>query len=405
MLNSPPNLSLSIATPLLAGLLLACATPAVGATATATREAKHPVVRAVVANTAGALTVHHAATGITLLEVNLPGPASSLVPLGDQRHVAAVVGTKNTAQLIDAGSWSEPHDDHAHSFVTTPSLVGPGITSDRPSHVVADGDHVVVFGDGTGAADRYSLAALAAGKTTPTSTVRAPHAHHGVAVPLGETTLLSTASSAGGRPDTIVHLDASGRVLARFPGCPGLHGEASGIDWAAFGCADGTLLVEGSPLRARKVSYPSALTGRVGTWNRTPSGRHLIGAYGTLGVLLLDRTTGSQHLTPISGVVHAVKADSTAAAALVLSRDGRLQRLAARNGKSIRSVQAVEPFSAPTGAPSPKLAVTGGRVAVSDPARGRVVMFDARTLRQTGAFRTPGTPAQLTLTGAAPADR
>lgn len=373
---------------------------ALGATATTAKEAPRPTLRVVVADaTTGQTTVHHAASGRRLAEVTLTGPVSSLVTLGDGRHVAAVVASRNAVQLVDSGSWSEPHDDHTHTFLSAPRLLNLALTADRPSHVVAEHDDVVVFGDGTGAADRYSLAALIAGRGAPT-TVRGSVAHHGVGIPFGDGLLVSAAPSPAARPDSVLHVDATGTVRTRFADCPGLHGETSGDHWAAFGCLDGTLLVEGATPTARKLAYPAGAVGRVATWNRSRTGRHLVGALGTSGVLIVDRKTGTQHLTPLPGIVHAVKTDPADSAALVLTRDGRLHRVAIATGAVRGSTAVIPPFTAPTGAPSPKLAVGLGRAVVSDPATGRVTVVRSRDLTVATAFRGPTTPHQVAVTGA-----
>lgn len=399
---SPRALPAPIA-PVLACALIA-APPAQSATGTSAKEAHAPVIRVAVADGAsGRLTVHHAASGRRVLETELPGPASSLVTLGDNRHLAAAVGAKNAVQLIDGGSWTEPHDDHTHSFVAPPAVVGEPLASERPSHVVAEGDEIVIFGDGAGSVDRYSLAALVGGGSA-TAVRRTVTPHHGVGVPFSTGLLVSSAPASGARPDSVVQLDAQGRQLARFDGCPGLHGETSGADWAAFGCVDGTLLVEGSPLRARKLAYPAGLAGRVGTWNRTASGRHLVGAYGTAGLLIVDRRSGTQHLTAIDGLVHAAKTDGGSSAAFALTRDGKVHRVAAGSGQVRSSAQAIEPFTSPAGVPTPKLAVAGGRVAVSSPARGTVTVLRASDLRVITTFRVAGTPTQVALLGDRPHD-
>lgn len=391
----PRFLALSTA----AATTLAMSSTATAATATSAKEAPRPTLRVVVADAAtGQATVHHAASGRRLAEFTLPGPASGLVTLGDGRHVATVVASRNSVGVIDAGSWSEPHDDHTHTYVAPPRLVEVAITSDRPSHVVAEHDDVVVFGDGSGAADRYSLEALGAGRATPSS-VRASVPHHGVGVPFGDGLLVSSAPSPAARPDSVLHVNASGKVVARFPNCPALHGETSGEDWVAFGCLDGTLLVEGTAPTARKLAYPAGVVGRVGTWNRSRTGRHLIGAVGTTGVLIIDRKTGTQHFTPIDGVIHAVKTDPADTAATVLTRDGKLHRVAIATGAVRASGAVLAPFGAPTGAPSPKLAVGLGRAIVTDPSTGRVVVARSRDLRTTTTFRGPATPHQVAVTG------
>lgn len=365
------------------------------------KEASKPVLRLTLGDATGRVSVHHAATGRELLATTLPAPASSLVTLGDGRHVAAAMGTGNAVQILDAGSWTEPHDDHTHTYVAAPRVVGSPLASTKPSHIVGEGDDVVVFGDGSGTADRYSLASIAAGKPVarPTS---AAFPHHGVGVPFGDGLLVSAAPGAAARPDAVTHVDGAGRTT-RFDGCPGLHGETSGEGWAAFGCADGTLLLEGSPLQARKLAYPAAAGAlRVATWGRSRTGRHLVGALGTAGVLIIDRKTGTQHLTPLPGTVHAVAVDASASTAVALTRDGRLHRIAIGTGTVTTSAAALAPFTAPTGQPAPRLTAAGGRVAVTEPAASRAAVLATKDLRQVTSIRLGAVPTQVALTGAVP---
>lgn len=382
--------------------------PAAGSAATnapgapVVKEAHAPVLRLTVADDAGTVAVHHAATGRSLFTTTLPAAPSSLVALGDRRHVAAVMGAANLVQLLDSGSWTEPHDDHTHSHVTAPRSVGAALASTKPSHVVGVGDDVVVFGDGSGKAERYALSALAGGRVSPSAFTSA-FPHHGVGVPFGDGLLVSAAPGASARPEAVVETDAAGSVVNRFEGCPGLHGETSGDGWAAFGCADGTLLLEGSPLVAKKLAYPAAAGAlRVATWNRSASGRHLAGALGTAGLLVLDRRTGTQHLTRLEGTVHAVAVDDASGSALGLTRDGKLHRIRLATGAVTQSTQAIDPFTAPTGAPAPRLVASGGRIALTAPATRRALVFATDGLRQVSAVRTAGVPTQVALTGSLP---
>jgi hypothetical protein len=384
--------------------------PATGSAATnapsasSVKEAHAPVLRLTVADDAGTVSVHHAASGRQIFSATLPAAPSSLVALGDRRHVAAVMGTANLVQLLDSGTWTEPHDDHTHSHVTAPRTVGAALASTKPSHVVSEGDDVVIFSDGSGNADRYAVSALSAGRATP-SVFTAAFPHHGVGVPFGDGLLVSAAPAAASRPDAVVQTAAAGKIVARFEGCPGLHGETSGAGWAAFGCADGTLLLEGTPLAAKKLAYPAAAGAlRVSTWNRSASGRHLAGALGTTGVLVLDRRASTQHLTRLDGTVHAVAIDDAKGSAIALTRDGMLHRIKLSTGAVTQSTRAIAPFTAPTGVPAPRLTATGGRIALTEPAARRALVFATDNLRQLSGVRTAGVPAQVALTGTLPVD-
>ena len=71
---------------------------------------------------------------LELLEtVELDG-FNRLNPAGDGRHV--MISTGSAFKVLDTGSWSEAHGDHAHHYATTPSLTSVEFVADEPGHVV-----------------------------------------------------------------------------------------------------------------------------------------------------------------------------------------------------------------------------------------------------------------------------
>lgn len=382
--------------------LIALAAPAAAQAAKPTT-VPSPVLRLAIADgRAPEVRIVGLSSGRTLLTATTATPASSLVPLGDGRHVAAAQYDGDRIDLIDGGSWTEDHADHLHSYAKPPATLPSPLSAPDPSHVVAHGDEVLVFADGAGAVHRYSLSALAGG-TRAFSTLPAGRPHHGVAVPFGDRFLVTTPAPTGALPNGVALQDAAGREVARFGGCDLLHGEATGADWAAFGCGRGTLLIDGTTTpSSRVIAYPaSAGSARVGTWNATPSGRHLVGALGSSGVLILDRRTSTQRIVRFDAPVHAVAVDTDRAAAAVLTRDGTLHVISAGTGATLRSTSAVGAFQPASGhgAVAPRLAVAEGRIVVTDPSTGRVLAFRLSTLKRTLEARVGGAPQGVAILG------
>lgn len=57
---------------------------------------------------------------LELLETMKLDGFNRLSPAGDGRHV--IISTGSAFKVLDSGSWSEAHGDHAHHYATTPSL-------------------------------------------------------------------------------------------------------------------------------------------------------------------------------------------------------------------------------------------------------------------------------------------
>lgn len=130
---------------------------------------------------------------LQLLEtVKLDG-FNRLSPAGDGRHV--IISTGSAFKVLDSGSWSEAHGDHAHHYATTPSLTNIQFEADEPGHVVSHAGRTVLFSDGSGVIESFDSAQLADGQPE-TDIYTAAEAHHGVAVELKNGSMLLTIATA-----------------------------------------------------------------------------------------------------------------------------------------------------------------------------------------------------------------
>jgi hypothetical protein len=329
-----------------------------------------------------------------------------LTRLEDGRHVAAVQYEGDRVSVLDGGSWTEPHGDHHHSYAARPRLTPFRLTAPQPTHVVSHGGTVAIFADGAGVAHLYRLGDLRrrAGATTELQTGKP---HHGVALTLGERVLVSApdpSAADGELPIDVSVRDAAGAELARLGSCPELHGEAAGADWAAFACADGVISarLENGQVTASKLPYPPQTEPEQRAWGLQPdhSGRYLIGDFGARSLVRVDRATGATTTLALPAKLGSFAVDGSTIHAL--TADGRVHRLDVRTGKRSATRRVTRRFDPDSRQPTPQIATGADHVAISEPARRRVHIIRARTLKRAAGMRVAGRPQQLTIVGAPP---
>jgi hypothetical protein len=339
--------------------------------------------------------------------IALPAKAPAyLTRLEDGRHVAAVQYEGDSVSIVDGGSWAEPHGDHVHHHVARPRLTPFRMAAPSPSHVVSHGGAVSVFADGTGTAHLYTLGDMVR-RARPGREVPSGAPHHGVAVPLGSNLLITAAAPGaeeGALPADVSVRDAAAAETGRLGACPELHGESAGADWAAFACADGVLsasLVDGRPV-AVKLPYPASADPEARAWGLQPdaSGRYLIGDFGARALVRIDRVAGTATTTPLPARLGGFAVDGSRVTAL--TADGRVHAIDIRTGERRGGIRVVGRFDPESSRPRPGIAAGAGRVLVSDPARHRVRVLRARSLKPVRSFRTGGAPQRLVVVGAAP---
>jgi hypothetical protein len=389
----------------LAVALALVATPAAAAAAPPERE--RPEARVVVSDgRVPRLSVFDLDDGRRAGAVRLPASdPAHLAPVGDRRHVAAIQHEGGRVSVLDGGSWAQRHGDHAHVHVRAPALTPFRFAHEKPSHVVSHGGTVSVFTDGDGTARQFRVADLRRA-SRPRGEIATGTPHHGVAVPLGEHVLVSApdpAKRAGELPVDVSVRDRAGSEVGRLGACPELHGEASGDGWAAFACADGVLVarLEDGRVTAGKLAYPERASDEERAWGlqRDRSGRYLVGDLGERALLVADRATGVGRALALPAALasFAVVGDDVH----VLTEDGHAHRLDLPSGRRLARARVTRRFDAASRRPTPELAAGAGRLVVSEPARGRVHVLRAATLRRTTTIATGGTPRHLEVVGVA----
>lgn len=325
-------------------------------------------------------------------------------PLGDDRHVA--VSTAGGFRVLDAGTWGEPHGDHAHHFTAEPVLTDTTLAAAKPGHVVVHEGRTAFFDDGTG---RITVvdSARAADPHAERRTLESEHAHHGVAVASADGTVVGTLGDDEARVGLYAR-DADGRETARTEDCPGIHGEAAARDALVFGCTDGVVVYADGAFH--KIDAPDAY-GRIGNQAGSPVSPVVLGDYKVdedaelerpRRVALVDTRTRALRLVdlPASYSFRSL-GRGPEGEALVLGTDGRLHVIDPGSARIVRSIPVVEPWTESTEwkDPRPTLYVRGGTAYVTEPSAKRIVAVDTSTGRTLAEATLPHATDELTGVG------
>lgn len=411
----PALTAIGLAVPL--ALLAACAsdvTPAdapTGSTAAATTapaatEAAAATPRLALTYDGGVLLLD-ATTLETVADLPIDG-FTRLNAAGDGRHL--LVSTTGGFQVLDAGTWGEPHGDHAHYWTAEPQLTDVLLPAEKPGHVVAHDGRTALFDDGTGHVLVLDSSHVA-DPTDPEAQAReltTPSAHHGVAVELPDGTLVVTEGTEDARTGIRV-LDADGRETASSDQCPGVHGESVAADEVVvIGCQDGVLVVTDG--RIAKVASPDAY-GRIGNQAGTEASPVVLGDYKTdpdaelerpTRVSLVDTRTATLSLVdlPASYSFRSLGRGEDGEA-LVLGTDGALHVIDPLTSTLTRSVPVVQPWEEPLvwQDPRPTLFVLDGTAYVTDPAARMLYAVDVHTGEIWNSVELPVEPNELNGVG------
>src|SRR5690349_4147848 len=100
--------------------------------------------------------VYTYAGGVGVLDAITLEPAGDIAlegyhrisPAGENRHVLVAAGDE--FRVLDAGTWTERHGDHGHSYAAHPALTDHAFGASKPGHVVRHAGRTVLFSDGSG---------------------------------------------------------------------------------------------------------------------------------------------------------------------------------------------------------------------------------------------------------------
>ncbi|MBB2923588.1 zinc metallochaperone AztD [Cellulomonas cellasea] len=356
----------------------------------------------------GGIQVLDATTLETLADVELDG-FNRLNPAGDGRHL--VVSTAGGFRLLDAGTWGEPHGDHAHYYTADPELTDVTFPAEKPGHVVVHDGRTVLFDDGTGGIVSFDSAHVA-DEDLATRELTTPSVHHGVAVELEDGRMVVSEGTEEARTGIRV-LDADGTELTANADCPGVHGEAVAADDAVvIGCETGALVYANGTIT--KVASPDAY-GRIGNQAGSDASPIVLGDYKSdpdaelerpTRVSLIDTRTGGLTLVDLpSSYTFRSLGRGDDGEALVLGTDGSLHVIDPESKALVRSIPVLGAWEEPEEwqEPRPTLLVLDGLAYVTDPSTDTLHAVDYAKGEVWKTAELTVTPNELNgVTGEAP---
>lgn len=327
------------------------------------------------------LTTIDAVTGETIAEHEERG-FFRLNQSGDGQHLMVTKGDE--FEVFDTGNAAHPHGDHHHYYESDP--LPTGLTYDLPTagHVVSHDGTTALFSDGTGKVtlvDTNDIAAVDA----PTREIDTGSAHHGVAVPFADGSVVHTVGTEEER-NTLRHVSADGEVLAETDECPDIHGEAATNDAVVFGCTDGPVVFrDGEFHKIRSEGYQ-----RNGNLAGTEDSPIVLGDNKTQEDAEFERPESVALIDSVDDSVHTVDLGSSywfrslargpEGEALVLTYDGNLVVIDEESGEITDRIEAIAPWeeNEEWQQPGPILKVSGSDAYITDPASEELVLVDLR---------------------------
>lgn len=366
------------------------------ASASEPQEVAAPETRLAVAYDGGVLVLDADSLEV-ISELSLDEPVR-LADAGDGRHVALT--TETGIRMLDAGVWTDGHDGHAHSYAAEPSLTDIEFPMTSPGHVVAHGATTALFSDGDGTVTLFESADLADGQPA-TDVVTLADAHHGVAVALGDGTLVVTEGDDETRESVIALRD--GDEIARTDECPRVHGEgAAANDRLVFGCAGGVVVYADGAFT--RIDAPDA-DASIGTVKGSDASPIVVTNYAVEGddaprLALVDTVAMTVRVIDAPAAYASSGITMTdAGTALVLGTDGVLSEIEVETGAVVSSIPVVDAWTIPESytEPRPTLASADGVVWVADPAAEEVHAIDLESGSVSVTAELPQAPRQLVV--------
>ncbi|BBX88862.1 hypothetical protein H5U98_27850 [Mycolicibacterium boenickei] len=312
-------------------------------------------------------------------------------PAGDDTHV--MVTTDQGFRLLDASAGE---------------LTDTTFMADEPGHVVAHGEHTVLFADGSGeitVLDPHELAA----SVPRMRGMKAPQPHHGVAVVLDDGSWVRSEGNSDERSGAVA-FDASDREIARSAECPGIHGETVvEASTLVFGCENGALTFSDGAFT--KVAAPDQY-GRVGTVRGHQDSPVALGDYKVDPDAELERPnrfalvdTATDQLRLVSlpqAVSYSFRslARGPHAEGLILGTDGNLHVIDPASGRTLKTIAVVAPWTEPEDwqQPRPSVFARGHDVFVTDPATRQIHAVDVESGEKGASVTLDQAPNELSGT-------
>ncbi|WP_040319988.1 hypothetical protein [Aeromicrobium marinum] len=396
---------LTAGTLLAAALLAACgeADPA-GSTSdavTGPTETDQPVPRVLVASDEQVTVLD--ADSLDTVETFDVDARPILSVAGDGRHVYTLESDADRIGVIDAGSWTEAHGEHGHSFTADPARLDSVVEGPTAYHAVSDDERTVVWFDGDGSFVTFDHGGLE-GDRIGERRIETGAPHHGVAVPTAEGGFLASIA-VGDAPVGLALLDETGAETTRFETCEGLHGETHvGETGYAFGCADGIIVVADGSATNIAAPLPGAGTGSL---VEVHDSSVVVGSLysetddsASTSLALYDTAAGTATLVDLG--VEFSNLASVDGHAVVLGTDGALHLVDVATGE-VTSIDVMDGWDKPESFrdPRPVLAAAGDRAWITDPGAGTLALVDLESGETVQRTELDATPTSLTVVNAA----
>lgn len=328
---------------------------------------------------------------------------------GDNRHIMVTKG--DSFLTFDTGRITKPHGDHKHYYAAQPQLLSTAIDAPHAGHVVHHDGFTALFSDGDGVARIYKTEDIGGEDAKPVNTVETGAAHHGVAVPLKDGSVVTTKGTEDER-HTIQHLDKSGKVLAETTECPGVHGEAAaGNGSLFFGCEDGPVVFDGTEFHKIDVSAYAGKDGYQRSGNSAGSEES--------NIILADNKTDKDadferptSVTLINTEDYSAKkvelgesywfrslARGPLGEALVLTTDGKLNVIDPDSGEVTKKIDAISPWkeNEEWQQPGPILKAANGYAYVTDANKQELVMLDLLGDQEAQRYKLDFKPVEMAV--------
>lgn len=328
-------------------------------------------------------------------------------PAGDGRHAA--ISTSEGFQLLDAGTWAQPHGEHSHYYTADPLLTDVTYPAQTPGHAVVHDGRTNFWDDGTGEITIVDSEHVADGPDGDVNarTYTTPAAHHGVAVELTDGSLVLTDGTEDERSGVRL-LDADDTEIAATDDCPAVHGEATAQGEAVvLGCEDGVVIVKDGTIT--KVASPTS-PGGIGTQAGSHHSPVNLGDYRAsededpTQVSLIDTAAGTIQLVDLpASYTFRSFARGDDGEALVLGTDGALHVIDPATGELTNSWPVVEEWTVPEEwqEPRPAIWVNEGTAYITEPATSSIHAVDILTGEVWNTITLDVVPNEITgVTGA-----